>query len=175
MTLIGWACCSKISGVDAESRRKHAHELIEHGYREQATGDLDAAIRLYQASLAYCPTAEAHTYLGWGYSFLGKLDEAIAECKKAIELDPDYGNPYNDIGSYLIHQGKHEEAMPWLEQALAAKRYEPRYYAHCNIGRVFVARGMLRRAIEEFEKALSLEPSFGFARETLEDARRRLN
>lgn len=34
------------------------------------------------------PTAEGHTYLGWSMSMLGQLDEAIAECKKAIALDP---------------------------------------------------------------------------------------
>jgi tetratricopeptide (TPR) repeat protein len=32
-------------------------------------------------------------------------DDAIAECKKAVELDPDLGNPYNDIGAYLIEKG----------------------------------------------------------------------
>jgi len=27
------------------------------------------------------------------------LEEATAECLRAIEIDPDFGNPYNDIGS----------------------------------------------------------------------------
>jgi tetratricopeptide (TPR) repeat protein len=173
--LIGASCFIKLTGVDAESRRKHAQELIEQGYHEQLNGDVDAAIRLYQASLACFPTAEAHAYLGWGLSFLGKLDEAIEECKKAIAIDPEYGNPYNDIGSYLIHQGKHDEAMPWLEQALNAKRYEPRHYPHCNLGRVYVARGMLRKAIEEFEAALAIEPTYDYAREALEETQAKLN
>ena len=34
------------------------------------------------------PTAEAHTLLGWTYHFQGRLDDAIAECKRAIEIDP---------------------------------------------------------------------------------------
>jgi len=56
------------------------------------------------------------------------VDEAIAECKRAIEVDPEFGNPYNDIGSYLIALGRHDEAIPWLEQAIVAPRYDPRHY-----------------------------------------------
>ena len=52
-------------------------------------------------SIEIPPTAEAHTYLGWTYSLQGKLDEATAECLRAIEIDPEFGNPYNDIGVYL--------------------------------------------------------------------------
>ncbi len=161
--------------MDVERRRRQAHSLIEQGYREQVSGEVDAAVRLYQASLACLPTAEGHTYLAWSLSFQGRLDEAIAECKKAIALDPEYGNPYNDIGSYLIHQGKSEEAEPWLELALRAKRYEPRHYAHCNLGRVYAARGELRRAIEQFETALAIDPSYAFVRQCLEDAQTMLN
>jgi len=32
--------------------------------------------------------------------FQGRVEEAIAECKLAIELDPDFGNPYQRIGAY---------------------------------------------------------------------------
>ena len=55
-----------------------------------------------KASLELHPTAEAHTFLGWTYHFQGKLDEAIAQCRTAIDIDPEFGNPYNDIGAYLI-------------------------------------------------------------------------
>src|SRR2546430_7197875 len=53
---------------------------------------------LYQQSIDVHPTAEAHTFLGWTLSFQGRLEEATRECLKAIEVDPDFGNPYNDIG-----------------------------------------------------------------------------
>ena len=51
------------------------------------------------------PTAEAHTFLGWVYSFQSRYDEAIAECLEAIRVDETLGNPYNDIGSYLLAKG----------------------------------------------------------------------
>ncbi|MEK7205944.1 MAG: tetratricopeptide repeat protein, partial [candidate division NC10 bacterium] len=85
-----------------EELRRRALEVWERAYARQMSGDLEEAIRLYQESLAICPTAEAHTFLGWTYSFQGRIDDAIAECHKAIAVDPDYGNPYNDIGVYLM-------------------------------------------------------------------------
>src|SRR5256886_13648900 len=69
-------------------------------------GDYDRAVELYQSSLELHPTAEAHTFLGWTYHFQGRVEEAIAECKRAIELDPEFGNPYNDIGAYLIERSE---------------------------------------------------------------------
>ncbi len=150
-------------------------ELFQQAYREHLSGNVDEAIRLYQASLAYYPTAEAHTFLGWTYGSQGKLNEAIEEFKKAIALDPEYGNPYNDIGSYLIHLGRLDEAIPWLERAIVAQNYEPRHYPHCNLGRVYRAKGMLQKAIEEFEKALAIEPRYAYAQKELGEIRALLN
>ena len=94
-----------------------AWEVLQDAYQAQMEGDYDRAVELYQSSLDLHPTAEAHTFLGWTYHFQGRLNEAICECKLAIELDPDFGNPYNDIGAYLIEMGQFDEAIPWLEQA----------------------------------------------------------
>jgi len=100
-----------------------AWEVLQDAYQAQMEGDYERAIELYQSSLDLCPTAEAHTFLGWTYHFQGKLDEAIAECKRAIEIDPEFGNPYNDIGAYLIEQDRFDQAIPWLERAVEAARY----------------------------------------------------
>ena len=100
--------------METKDSRDLAFDLFQEAYEHQMEGELEAAIELYQRSIETCPTAEAHTFLGWTYSFQGKLDEAIEECKKAIAIDPDFGNPYNDIGAYLIEKSQHEEAIPWL-------------------------------------------------------------
>jgi tetratricopeptide (TPR) repeat protein len=145
-----------------------AMRLFQEAYQRQMKGDLEDAIRLYKQSIGIRPTAEAHTFLGWTFSFQGNYDRAIEECKKAIAVDPDFGNPYNDIGAYLLDLGKLDEAIPWLETATRAVRYEAHHYPHCNLGRVYMAKGMLRKAIEEFERALEIEPDYVFARQALE-------
>jgi Tfp pilus assembly protein PilF len=126
---------------------------LKVAYEKQMAGELETAIDLYKASIAEHPTAEAHTFLGWTYSHLGRLDDAIQECKTAIEVDPTFGNPYNDIGSYLVHQNRLEEAIPWLEKAKQAPRYEPRHFPFINLGRIYLKLGRVREANREFEQA----------------------
>ena len=152
-----------------------ALELFQRAYEAQMGGELDEAIELYRASIAAHPTAEAHTFLGWAYSFQGRLDEAIAECRTAIEVDPDFGNPYNDIGAYLIEQGKTEEAIPWLQRALRAPRYASYHFPWFNLGRAYLAGDQLNRAIECFEKALEIEPDYELAQDALAAVRKKIH
>lgn len=156
-------------------RQEEAWELLREAYRVQMAGDYARAVEIYKSSLAIFPTAEAHTFLGWTYHFQGKIDEAIAECKRAIQVDPDFGNPYNDIGSYLIQLGRFDEAIPWLERAIAAPRYEPRHFPHFNLGRAYAAKGMLTRAGECFKASLRIEPRYALARQAVENLRRMVN
>jgi Tfp pilus assembly protein PilF len=158
-----------------EERFEKAVALLQEAYRRQMEGDLEGAIDGYRRSIELHPTAEAHTFLGWTYSFQGRLEDAIAECKEAIAVDADFGNPYNDIGSYLIKLGRLDEAIPWLESALKAPRYEPRHYPHCNLGQVYWAKGHLTRAVSEFERALEIEPEYPFALAALAAIQRQLN
>ena len=160
---------------ESPDRLRRAHQLFVEGYRLHMAGDVDAAISRYQESIASRPTAEAHTFLGWALSFLARLDDAIAECKQAITVDPEFGSPYNDIGSYLLKQGKLDEAIPWLDKAVLAKRYEPRHYPHCNLGRIYWAKGLLNRAIAEFERALELDGTSRFAQGALAAIRLQLH
>ena len=151
-----------------------AYDFFREGYESQMAGDLEIAIELYRRSIETCPTAEAHTFLGWTYSFQGKLDKAIEECKKAIQIDPDFGNPYNDIGAYLIEQSRHKEAIPWLLYAAGAKKYDNHHYAHYNPGRAYIALEQFNNARKEFENALLLSPEYEMAREALELLKHRI-
>jgi Tfp pilus assembly protein PilF len=150
------------SGAIEEAR---AH--FQRAYEAQMAGRLDEAVDLYRRSIALHPTAEAHTFLGWTYSFQGRHEDAIAECHTAIAVDPDFGNPYNDIGAYLIELGRHAEAIPWLERAKHAARYEPRHFPYFNLARVYVKDNRLHDAIRELRGALRVEPRYEIARREL--------
>ena len=101
---------------------EEAHRCMQEGYEKQMAGETDAAVELFLKSIAFYPTAEAHTLLGWAYSLKGRFGDAIRECEKAVRIDPEYGNPYNDIGAYLIETGRWKDAIPWLEKATVAAR-----------------------------------------------------
>jgi tetratricopeptide (TPR) repeat protein len=160
--------------MDLKESLDRAVRLFQEAYRRQMEGDLEEAVRLYRASIQSYPTAEAHTFLGWTYSFQDRYEEAIRECEKAIAVDPDFGNPYNDIGAYLINLGRMDEAIPWLEKAIGARRYECYHYPHFNLGRIYLAKGMLKKALEEFGKALEIQPDYTSAREAVEAIKQQL-
>ena len=144
-----------------------ALEYFQKAYECQMRGELGEAEELYKRSLETYPTAEAHTFLGWTYSFMERLDDAIAECKRAIEVDPDFGNPYNDIGAYLIEQGMLDEAIPWLEKATRAARYESYFFPHYNLGRVYERKRQWHKAMDCYRASLAHNPNYKLARTAL--------
>lgn len=141
-----------------EAARAEALRLWEKGAELQMRRELEEAMRCYRESLALCPTAEAHTFLGWALSWKGDIDGALEHCKRAIDVDPDFGNPYNDIGAYLIQKGDLGGAIPWLERAKLAPRYEARHFPYVNLARVYSAQAKPSAAIRELEQALMIEP-----------------
>ncbi|MSO20197.1 MAG: tetratricopeptide repeat protein [Acidobacteria bacterium] len=159
---------------DSEDQLKAA-ELFHLAYSHQMKGDLEQAIDLYKQSIALAPTAEAHTFLGWTYSFQNRYDEAIAECRQAIQVDPDFGNPYNDIGAYLIEQGQFTEAIPWLEKATLASRYESYCFPHYNLGRVYEKLRQWGKAVQSYRKSLEHNAGYGLAKKALFRLQSQLN
>ena len=145
-----------------------AYVLWQQGNVLHLQGRYQAAAGKFRKSIEALPTAEGHTFLGWSLSMLGQTEEAIAECEKAITLDPDYGNPYNDIGVYLIELGRPDEAIPWFRKAMSAERYCCYQFPHFNLGRVHVLQGDFIAARRSFEQSLRHDPDYLPARMALE-------
>ncbi len=157
------------------AQRETALAMWEEGTARLLTGQVEEAIRLFTRSLELSPSAEAYTFRGWAFSFAGRLDEAIEECRKAIATDPDFGNPYNDIGCYLVQKGFLDEAVPWFERAKKASRYEPRHFPYLNLGRLHASRGDISQAVVEFQGALEENPNDPIALRFLEELRYQVN
>jgi tetratricopeptide (TPR) repeat protein len=140
-------------------RESEAKQRFQQAFEAQMQGDYDRAVELYLDSVALHPTAEAYTFLGWTYHFQGKIDAIPTTTSAPTSFD----------------LNRHDEAIPWLEQAIAAKRYEPRQFPYFNLGRVYLAKGMINRAREFFQKSLDIEPRYSLARQALESVRRMVN
>ena len=161
--------------MDEETRKQQAEDLFHQACQRQSDGELEEAVRLYRESIALFPTAEAHTFLGWAYSYMGRLDDAIEECRKAIDIDPEFGNPYNDIGAYLMQKGEVDEAIPWFEQALDAGRYESYCFPHMNLGRAYEHKRLWLRALASYRRAIEEKPDYNPALEGIARIRGYLN
>lgn len=154
---------------------REAVVLFNEAYEAQMAEDFESAIRLYKRSIEVFPTAEAYTFLGWTYSFQGDYDRAIAECLAAISVDASFGNPYNDIGSYLIAKGNFYDCVRWFKLAMQAARYEARAYPHFNLANVYEKRGKLLEAVKHYGLALDEQPNYTQAYKALRRLQQRLN
>ena len=67
-----------------------------------------------------------------------------------------------------MQKGQFDDAIPWLQTAKNAKRYEPRHFPYLNLGRVYLAKGESMRALDEFVRALEIHPEDGSALEAIE-------
>lgn len=145
----------------------YALKLCEIGVDQLLDGQVKLAIETFEESLKMEPTAEGYTYRGWASSLLGNLNEAISYCMKAIRVDAQFGNPYNDIGVYLMQLGRLEEALSWLEKAKRAIRYGPRHFPYLNTGHVYMLLGEQNKALHEYVNALDLDPENAIAKKAI--------
>ncbi len=155
--------------------KREAVAVFKQAYESQMAGDYESAIRLYKESIRIFPTAEACTFLGWVYSFGGEYDLAITECLAAIAVDAEFGNPYNDIGSYLLAKGNFYDCVRWFKSAINAPRYEARAFPHFNLGTVYEKRGKLLEAAKHYGLALAEQPDYSQAYAALRSLQEKLN
>jgi tetratricopeptide (TPR) repeat protein len=86
----------------------------------------------------------------------GQDEAAIAEWKKALEINPEDPMANNNLGTHLLKRGQLDEAIPHFEKAVALK---PDYAdAQNNLGIVLLQKGKVDKAIEHLEKAEGINP-----------------
>jgi adenylate cyclase len=118
--------------------------------------DLAGAAREFRRAIELQPNnATAHQWYGNGpLDSLGRFDQAIAETKRAVELDPLSPIINTDRAYPLYYARRYDEA---LAQAKKAIELDPAFfYSRQILGMVLQAKGDLAGAIAEFEKARQL-------------------
>jgi hypothetical protein len=84
----------------------------------------------------------------------GKLDEAIAEYREAIRLNPAGIEAHYNLGSTFFALGKPDEAIAELREAI---RLAPGFAeAHCNLGHALGAKGEHAESLAEFRRGHEL-------------------
>jgi len=126
--------------------------------------DLAGSMREYQRAIELNPNyATAHQWFGNdSLVSLGRFDEAVAEGKRAVELDPLSPIINADLGVTLYLARRYAEAIEQLRKTLVI---DPTFfYAHYNLGVALQLKGDLSAAISEYEKAKQLsDDSFAMA------------
>jgi TolB-like protein/class 3 adenylate cyclase/Tfp pilus assembly protein PilF len=123
--------------------------------------DMAGSIAEFQRAIALNPNyATAHAWYGNDpLTAVGRFDEAIAEGKRAIELDPLSPVINSDLGQNLYNARRYDEAIAQLRKTL---EIDPTfYYAHVVLGEALLLKGDVPAAIAEYEKARQLSDNLG--------------
>ena len=102
--------------------------------------------------------AAKHSYRGLAYYRQGKLDEAIAEYKKALTINPDDAKTHGNLGVAYGEQGKYDLEIASFQKVIAINPDDAE--AHYNLGVVYDMQGKSEKAIESFQKAISINPKY---------------
>jgi Tfp pilus assembly protein PilF len=123
------------------------------------TGRPADAEREYMEALAdrsYPTPQKVYFNLGMLYSAQGRNEEAVAQLRKAVEIERDYYQAHYELAGVLDRLGKLEEAASEYEVALPGYRTSGEY--HYRLGFVYFRLGNEARAMPELQRVLDLAP-----------------
>ena len=86
-----------------------------------------------------------------------ELEQAAAEAKKAVELEPNYADAYVLLGAILIYAGKPEDGLKMIQKAIHLNPQQTARY-HFHRGQAYFTLGRYKEAIDVFERGLERYP-----------------
>ncbi|MEH1862524.1 MAG: tetratricopeptide repeat protein [Nostoc sp.] len=92
---------------------------------------------------------------------VGNNSQAETIWRKVLQLEPNNGKAYNNLGNALRRQEKLEEALAAHQKALQLNPNDAEAYV--GIGNVLNAQGKLEEALASHQKALQLNPNLAIA------------
>ena len=132
-----------------EAHTSLAYSLINYDW------DWRSAEREYQRAIQLNPNyATAHQWYAECLSMLGRHSEAIAEIKKAHELDPLSLIINQGVGGKYLYARRYDEAMAQFHRTVELYPHFPP--THQRLGWCYVQKRMYDEAIAEMQKAVEL-------------------
>ncbi len=133
--------------------------------REKA--NLEAGIRRLEAALRKQPprSLEAPFELGQALKAVGRNEDAIKAYRKAIEADPGYPQPWNNMANLLAAAGQRTEAIEAYRRAIAAAPWDAEI--RVNLGLTLLDDDRVEEARQAFAGAVAANPSSAEAQANL--------
>jgi len=136
---------------------------VWHGTTESTEQSLARAFELAQKAISLDNSnAAIYTVLAVVYAMKRQYDKAIAECERAVSLDPNSAENIMRSGMVLNWAGRAEEAIPYLQNAIRLNPFPPALYL-IQLANSYRDLGQYEKAIEASKKALQREPNAQFA------------
>ncbi len=104
-------------------------------------------------------TAREHFNAGNQYALIGEYDPAITEYKKAIALDPDNANTYENLAISYAKKADFSKAIKVMEKGILLSPEDAVKYS--TLGVIYHASNQLQSALEQYKKSIRLNPGYG--------------
>jgi len=117
--------------------------------------------------------SQCETELGETLQEMGRFDDARRAYDEAYRLAPKSTVAIIYRGVMELRVGEFSEARQWLNRALECPEGDFDE-AHFNVGSTYLCEGNYEKAIEHYQKAITLDPNYDTAWEGLADAKRAL-
>lgn len=158
------AACATPSGGKGQMGSYSAEQLQSMGEKFLAAGDFIQAIKYLTAAEQKRPKdATLLYYIGVAYSGRKMHTEALAYFQKALAEKPDYPEAYNAMGAVYADRGQLDQAQNAFQKVLNNSLYETPQFARYNLGRVFEKKGDPLSALQQYQEAARLQPTYALA------------
>lgn len=127
-------------------------------YKEKE--DYFNAVKNLEAARKNKTWTEADFYIAAGIAYGGakQFDKAIADLKKAFEIDPKSYDAINNLGLYYSEMGDVANAIKYLNKSIEINpKFDKAYY---NLGNTYAKQGDYNKAIEFYKKAIAIDPKY---------------
>jgi type IV pilus biogenesis/stability protein PilW len=164
-TLLLAACAHGPSAKAAKTAEIHhdlAVEALQKGAPQDALREFDLALEADPAM----PEAHMGRGLVMEYGF-GRLKEAEAEYRRAIQVRPAYSEAHNNLGQLLARTGRYDEAIQSFDEALSSAFYREPWVARCNKGQALYRAGRQADGLTELRSCLTVAPRYCAGRREL--------
>ena len=144
-------------GAALGARSWRVERLVTDGAARFAHGQWPEARERFQAALALAPhSAEVLSDLAGSEEKLGDVRAAEEHYRAAVQWQPGSAEHLYNLGHFLNDRERHEEAYPFLLQAVTSG--PERVDAYGELARAAIRLGMLGRARVSLSTALALDP-----------------
>lgn len=123
-------------------------------------GDIDRAEYYFKLYLENNDSYEAYFFLGLVMGQRNQLEEALECYYKSVLINPEYGNPCNEIGIILLRMGKDKDALYWLKKSLRCSHNDAPHISLFNLATLYKMWNRPERSLQFLHKAIELQPEF---------------
>ena len=152
-----WDNAIERDSVNVENQEESANSYSGLASAYMAKGLYDKAQEILESYLTKFPDRGlVHQGLGYVYFCQNKLDLALIEFSKAIELKPDYLRYYDKKGNIYHVKGDIEKAKAEFDKVLQTEEQPMHFWARDWLGHVHLLEGKFEDAKDELQKSLEL-------------------